>query len=179
MKPLATAALALALLAGCGQAPSATKAPKKAAAKSSASAAAKRAAAVAEKGVLGLFKMAHAHLDADGDGALDATELAAAAEEEVIPDLPSFAALDKNGDAKITVAEFTHKDVLKGRASLFTDRVKAEFGSLDADESKALSKAEMADSDVTFQAADADKNGKVTVTEFEAALATALAKPAS
>lgn len=176
MKQLAFAALALIMLAGCGQAPGATKAPKKASATKAASV--KGSAATAEKGLLGMFKLAHAHLDTNGDGALDATEFAVAIDEEVIPGLPAFAAVDRDGDEAISLAEFTHKDLLKGKAKLFTDRVQAEFAGLDANKDKGLSKQEMAESDVAFAAADANKNGKVTAAEFEVALANALARPA-
>lgn len=183
MKRLAFAALALTILAGCGQAPAGVKAPRKATSAKAASAkaapaAGKAAAATAEKGLLGMFKLAHAHLDADGDGALVAAEFARAAEDEVLPGLPAFAAFDKDGDGKVTLAEFTHKDILKGKAKIFTDRVQAEFAGLDANKDKRLAKAEMAESDVAFATADADRNGKVTVAEFEAALAAALGKPA-
>lgn len=182
MKKLACSALALIVLAGCGQAPGAVKAPKKATSAKAASAkaappSAKSQAAIADKGLLGLFKLAHGHLDANTDGTLDAEEFARAIEDEVIPGLPAFAAVDKDGDARITLAEFTHKDLLKGKAALFTERVQAEFGGLDANKDKSLARAEMAESDVTFTAADADKNGKVTMAEFEAALAEALANP--
>lgn len=177
MNKIAFAALALMVLAGCGQAPGTAKAPKKAAATKAAPAAAKSAAAIAEKGTLGLFKLAHAHLDADGDGALNPEELAKAAEDEVIPGLPAFKAIDKNGDGAITLAEFTAKELLKGKVALFTERAVAEFQGLDANKDKALTKAEMAESDVTHAAADADKNGKVTQKEFDAALAEALASP--
>lgn len=177
MKKIALAAVALMVLAGCGQAPGAAKAPKKAAASKAAPAAAKGATAIAEKGTLGLFKLAHAHLDADGSGALDAEEFAKAAEDEVIPGLPAFKAIDKDANGGISLAEFTAKDLLKGKAALFTERAVAEFRGLDANKDKALTKAEMAESDVTHAAADGDKNGKVTQSEFDAALAEALANP--
>ncbi len=177
MKKIAFAAIALIVLAGCGQAPASVKAPKKATS-AKAAPAAKSATAIADKGVLGLFKLAHTHLDANGDGSLDAQEFARAAEDEVIPGLPAFEAIDKNGDAKLTVAEFTHKDVLKGKAGLFTERAQAEFSGLDANKDKNLTRQEMTDSDVTFAAADVDKSGKVSISEFEAALADALATPA-
>lgn len=177
MKQLAFAALAMIVLAGCGQAPAAVKAPKKAAS-AKAAPAVKSQVAIADKGVLGLFKMAYTHLEANGDGALDAGEYARATEDEVIPGLPAFESLDKNRDAKISIAEFTDKGFLKGKASLFTERAQAEFSGLDANKDKNLSKQEMTDSDVAFAAADADKNGKVSSAEFEAALAEALASPA-
>lgn len=179
MKKIAFAALALIVLAGCGQTPNAPKAAKKTtASKTATKSAGASAAATADKGLVGMFRLAHAHLDANRDGALDAQEFAVAIEEEVFPGLPDFAAIDKDGDGAISVAEFTHKDLLKGRASLFTDRVKSDFAGFDANADKALSKAEMADADVAFAAADADKNGKVTVAEYEVALAHAMSQPA-
>ena len=177
MKKIAFAALALMVLAGCGQAPTATKAAKKTSAAKPA--AAKSAAATADKGLAGMFRLAHAHLDADSSGSLDAKEYAVALEEEVIPGLPAFEAIDKDGDGQVSVAEFTHKDLLKGKAALFTERVSSEFQGLDANGDKSLAKAEMADGDVPFAAADADKNGKVTKVEFEVALAELLSKQAA
>lgn len=174
-----TSAFSLVCLTGCGATPTAptVKKPTAAASKTSAASAAKSAAAVADKGLLGMFKVAHAHLDADGDGSLTAEEFAVAAEDDVLPGLPAFAAIDTNGDGAISLAEFTAKKLLAGKSALFIERAAAEFAELDLNQNKSLSKAEMADSGINFTTADADKNAKVTPTEFAAAMAVALATP--
>lgn len=176
MKRFASAVLVLALLAGCGAAP--TAAPKKAAAKATPAAAAKSiSAAVAEKGLVGLFTLAHAQCDDNSDGKLNAEEFALAAEEDVLPGLPAFSAFDKDKDAAITLAEFTDKSVLKGKAAIFTARAAREFAGLDANKDKSLNAAELEDTEMPLASMDTDKNKKVSASEFEAAFAAAISKP--
>ena len=174
---LASAILALALLAGCGASP--TAAPKKAAAKSSPAAAAKSSSpALIDKGLAGLFTIAHGQLDEDNDGKLNEKEFAEAIEQDLLPGLPAFAAFDKNKDKQLTLAEFTDKAILKGKGTIFTTRVGREFAELDANKDKSLTAAELEETEMPFAAMDKDKNKKVSAAEFEAAYADAVSKPA-
>jgi Raf kinase inhibitor-like YbhB/YbcL family protein len=97
-------------------------------------------------------------LDADGNGTLSTAEMEGA--------VKALKSLDTNTDGKISAAELD--DVADGGA----DKPKRPVGGplmrvLDADHDNALSAEEIANATKALKAADADKDGKLTLTEVD------------
>jgi EF-hand domain pair/EF hand len=94
--------------------------------------------------------------DANKDGIVDRAEWNAGQQAR-------FQELDKNGDGKISVQEFSPGGT--------TDKREAAFRRLDTDRDGAVSQAEfMAQADRNFARCDADKDGKITTAECRQAL---------
>jgi hypothetical protein len=94
--------------------------------------------------------------DANKDGIVDHTEWNAGQQAR-------FKELDKNGDGKISLQEFSPGGT--------NDRREAAFKRLDTDKDGAVSLAEfMAQADRNFARCDADKDGKITTAECRQAL---------
>ena len=94
--------------------------------------------------------------DANKDGIVDHAEWNAGQQAR-------FQQLDKNGDGKISVQEFSPGGT--------TDRREAAFRRLDTDRDGSVSQAEfMTQADRNFARCDADKDGKITTAECRQAL---------
>jgi len=105
-------------------------------------------------------------VDADDNGVVSAEEAASAAEEV-------FAAMDADDNAELTMEEYMavrmgpqdgwNKDRQAAREKQKSDR----FGTMDADKNDSVSQAEfIANAKARFDAADGDKDGKVTPWEW-------------
>jgi Ca2+-binding EF-hand superfamily protein len=94
--------------------------------------------------------------DTNKDGTVDRTEWNTGQQAR-------FKELDKNGDGKISLQEFSPDGT--------NDRREAAFKRLDTDKDGSVSQAEfMAQADRNFARCDTDKDGKITTAECRQAL---------
>lgn len=105
-------------------------------------------------------------IDADENGVVSAEEAASAAEDV-------FAAMDADDNAEITMEEYMTVRMgpqdgwNKARQAAREEEKTARFGVMDTDKNKAVSQAEfIAGAKARFEAADGDKDGKVTPWEW-------------
>lgn len=105
-------------------------------------------------------------IDANEDGAISAKEAASAVDQV-------FTAMDSDDDSALTKAEYLAVRMGQGggwnpeRQAARQAAKEARFGEMDLDGSGSVSKAEFIDGGkVHFEAADANKDGKVTPWEF-------------
>lgn len=179
MKKLIPAALALVVLSGCGVAAGPM------AAKNRAGAMQAQSAAGVAKGVRAMYKAAFKAADKNANGYLILAEM-----PPVVPTvgpagpLPAdpaaaakalFEQLDANKDKKVRWREWLSKATLETATGTFRAEATKAFSSLDKDTNHFLNAEELAAGPVTAEQADANKNGRVTLGEFEDALAAKLA----
>lgn len=105
-------------------------------------------------------------IDADENGVVSAEEAASAAEEV-------FAAMDADDNAELTMEEYMTVRMgpqdgwNKARQAAREEAKTARFGEMDSDKNKSVSQAEfIAGAKARFEAADGDKDGKVTPWEW-------------
>lgn len=179
MKKILPVALAAVLLTGCGAANS-ISAPRVQTGGVSA-----LSKAVAEKAVRGMFRQFFNQADADKSGFLSVEEMPAAVGTtepgEPVDPTPfkkaMFEKLDVNKNGRVTFNEFASKDNVANITSQFRNQVGVTFARLDADGDRMLVASEMesAPAPLTLEGADKNKNGKVTLSELENAMAAVLA----
>lgn len=179
MKKLIPAALALIVLSGCGAA-AGPFAPK-----SRTGAMQAQSAAGVAKGVRGMYKAAFKAADKNGNGYLILAEMppvmpgvGPAGEPPADPAVAAkalFEQLDANKDRKVRWREFLSKATLQTAVGTFRAEATRTFSSLDKNSDHHLAADELAAGPVSVEQADLNKNGRVTLGEFEDALAAKLA----
>ncbi|MNS31729.1 transaldolase/EF-hand domain-containing protein [compost metagenome] len=172
-------ALAAVLLAGCGATNGLTAANR---AVGSAQALSK---AGAEKGVRGMFRYYFAQADADKNGYLTVEEMPAGNAPAGAPGEPAldplaakkamFEKMDLNKNGRVTQNEFATKENVQQVTVMFRREVGKMFANLDLDGNRILVADELVDAVVSMEAADLNKNGKVTLSELEDAMGAVLA----
>jgi Ca2+-binding EF-hand superfamily protein len=140
----------------------------------------------AAKGVRAMYLAAFKSADKDENGFLTLQEMMPAMPTQIglAPTEPAkaakalFDALDLNKDGKIRFREFTSPQVLQAAIATFRHEVGKTFAALDRNGDRVLSEAELAKTPVTIEAADRNKDGKLTISEFEDAFAATLGQGA-
>jgi len=140
----------------------------------------------AAKGVRAMYLAAFKSADKDENGYLTLQEMMPAMPTQVglAPTEPAkaakalFDALDLNKDGKIRFREFTNPAVLQAAIATFRHEVGKAFAALDRNGDRVLIEAELAKAPVTLEAGDRNKDGKLTISEFEDAFAAALGQGA-
>lgn len=169
MKRILPSLLALTLLAGCGV----SQAPMARAIKPGAVSSLSKAGA--EKGVRAAFKFSFAALDADKNGSLSLEELPlpeGAPVDPVAARQAELARLDVNKDNKVSLREFSRPELVQPAVQRFRNMVGQTFAQLDANGDRMLSPEEATRLPAAFEEVDRNKNGKLTLSEYEDALAT-------
>jgi Ca2+-binding EF-hand superfamily protein len=184
MKKLLPVALMLSLLSGCG----ANHLVNGTSARSGYVSAQSKAGV--EKGIRGMFHAAFKAADADHDNKLSPQEIPAnlptavgagaaptalvdpAAEDQARKEL--FAKLDLNKDGFVTYREFARPDAVQAAIVFYRSEVAKAFASLDKNGDHYLSANEVEGSAFKFADLDLNKNGKVTLSEFEDAFVRVL-----
>lgn len=136
----------------------------------------------AAKGVRAMYLAAFKAADKDESGFLTLQEMMPALPTQVgqAPTEPAKAAkalfdsLDLNKDGKIRFREFSAPPVLKAAVEVFRHQVGKTFAALDLNGDRVLVEAELAKSPITVEAGDRNKDGKLTISEFEDAFAATL-----
>jgi Ca2+-binding EF-hand superfamily protein len=179
MKKILPLALAAVMLAGCGTANSLTG-PRTVNGALSA-----QSKAGAEKGVRGMFKFVFHQVDADKNGYLTVEEMPAgvpATEPGAPPADPMPAKkamldkLDTNKNGRVTITEFANKESIAEVTTQFRREVGRLFANLDLNGDRLLVPTEMPNGPIPFEAADKNKNGKLTLSELEDGMAAVLAQ---
>lgn len=171
-----TAVVAASLLSACGV----TAGPALNKARSAAMTA--KSYAGAAKGVRAMYLAAFKSADKDENGYLTLQEMMPALPTQVgqAPTEPARAAkalfdsLDLNKDGKIRFREFSAPPVLKAAVEVFRHQVGKTFAALDLNGDRVLVEAELAKSAITVDSGDRNKDGKLTISEFEDAFAATL-----
>lgn len=177
MKKLLPAVLALALLAGCGQAPGLVGASKV-----RAGAVTAKSKAGTEKGIRGMFKLVFSKFDQDQSGFLTVEEAPGslnffgAASPEPQDPKAVMARLDVNLDGKVTIREFSRPELLQPVLQAFRYEAGKLFFGLDKNADRSLTEEELAGTRYTLEMLDRNANGKITMSEFEDALAGILSE---
>lgn len=180
MKKLLPAVLALALLAGCGQAPGLVGASK-----ARVGAVSAQSKAGTEKGIRGMFKLAFSKFDQDQSGFLTVEEAPGKLDffgpADDTPGDPAsvMAKLDVNMDGKVTLREFSRRELLQPVLLAFRYESGKTFVSLDKNADRSLIEEELAGSPYKLEELDRNMNGKITMSEFEDGLAALIAERGS
>ena len=176
MKKLIPAVLALVMLSGCGAhgVVGATNA--------TAATVAAQSKAAAEKAIHAMFRASFKAADKNGDkkltidempGVLPAPALNANAVIVSEDAKQMFKKLDANKDGHIGYREFASKENEASAIKGFRAAVSKIFTTLDKNGDHLLTEAELKDSEYAMAKNDLNKNGKITVSEFENAFAAA------
>jgi len=169
MQKLLTAALACAILSGCGSMGSPL------AAKRTGSIQAQSATGVA-KGVRATIRGAFKTADKNANGWLSLAEYAETQPLATRPNAQAgFDALDVNKDKKVRWTEYLVSQNLPQLVTFVRYEAGKSFALLDKNGDKVLVETELVSPLVTMAAADKNKNGKLTPSEFEDAFAAAMA----
>ncbi|MFP5501854.1 MAG: hypothetical protein ACLGIN_05140 [Candidatus Sericytochromatia bacterium] len=180
MKKLLPAVLALALLAGCGQAPGLVGASK-----ARMGAVSAQSKAGTEKGVRGMFKLIFSKFDQDQSGFLTIEEAPGKlhffgpADDTPANPQAVMATLDLNQDGKVTLREFSRRELLQPVLLAFRYEAGKIFVNLDKNADRALTEEELAGTPYTVESLDRNGNGKIPMSEFEDGLAAILAEQGS
>ncbi|MEB3328762.1 MAG: EF-hand domain-containing protein [Candidatus Sericytochromatia bacterium] len=136
----------------------------------------------AARGVRAMYLAAFKSADKDENGYLTLQEMMPALPAHIglAPTEPAraakalFDALDLNKDGKVRFREFTNPQVLQAAIATFRHEVGKTFASLDRNGDRVLIEAELVKTPVTLEAADRNRDGKLTISEFEDAFAATL-----
>jgi Ca2+-binding EF-hand superfamily protein len=179
MKKLLSAALAFAMLTGCGVQ------GLNSAASMTQSQLAAQSKGKAEAGIRAMFKAAFKAADKKKNGKLTVDEMPGAFPVAVLPGQPApavsadakalFAKLDTKKKGYVTYREFCGKENEATVLMMFRNEVGIEFATLDKNGDRVLTAEELVGTPYGAMTLDHNKNGKVTESEFENAFAATLA----
>lgn len=163
LAPMASALL-LSLLVGCGVIPTASK--------NDASQPKAQSVASVEQAVKAYFQAKFDMLDVDHSGRVTKAEATS-----VGLDPAGFDGYDADGDGILTIAEFAPPHAIEAITTTIRQTAAAEFKRMNVNGDRALSPEEMAQAvALPFALCDANKDGKVTASEFENAFALVATK---
>lgn len=159
-------ALLVSLLAGCGATPTATKGINDGTKPTA------QSVASVEKAVKAYFQAKFDLLDVDHSGLVTKAE---ATSVGLDPD--GFDGYDADGDGILTLEEFAPPHAIEAITTTIRQTAAAEFKRMNRDGDRSLSPEEMAEAvALPFALCDANKDGKVTASEFENAFALVATK---
>lgn len=183
MKTWLPALLAVSMLSGCGAALNPTTARKL-----TPNVAQAKSVSGVSQAINQMIKAAFVAADKDGNGSLSLQELPVG--EPINPADPGapidpnmarkdlMAKLDANKDGKVDLREFTRPEVVKPLVAQVRFQAGVAFSNLDRNGDRALMANELAGAPFTMEQLDLNKNGKVTISEFEDAITRIAAGPA-